>query len=330
MILADKIILLRKKAGWSQEELAEQLGVSRQSVSKWEGAQSIPDMDKILQMSRLFGVSTDYLLKDEIEQIPQAEPAAEPGVRRVTMEMASDYLERRRVAAPRMAIATFMCVISPVMLILLAGISELPGSRLTENAAAGIGLGTLLVLIAIAVAIFISCGSRVRDYEFLDNQPFETEYGVTGMVKERKSNFAATYSKLNITGTVVCILSVMPLIIIACLEMPDIACIASVCFLLLAVGLACIAFVYAGVRMGAMQRLLEEGDFERRHKEKSGITGACSLIYWMIVTAVYLVTILTPWGQLKMPNSWIIWPVAGVLYGAFMAVIGIIERCAKK
>ena len=67
MILADKIIDLRKKAGWSQEELAQQLGVSRQSVSKWEGAQSIPDIDKILQMSRIFGVSTDYLLKDEIE-----------------------------------------------------------------------------------------------------------------------------------------------------------------------------------------------------------------------------------------------------------------------
>lgn len=59
MILADKIIDLRKKAGWSQEELAQQLGVSRQSVSKWEGAQSIPDIDKILQMSRIFGVSTD-------------------------------------------------------------------------------------------------------------------------------------------------------------------------------------------------------------------------------------------------------------------------------
>ena len=45
MILADKIIDLRKKAGWSQEELAEKLAVTRQSVSKWEGAQSIPDMD---------------------------------------------------------------------------------------------------------------------------------------------------------------------------------------------------------------------------------------------------------------------------------------------
>ena len=69
MTFSDKLIALRKKAGWSQEELAEQLGVTRQSVSKWEGAQSVPDIDKILQLSHLFGVTTDYLLKDE-----QAEP----------------------------------------------------------------------------------------------------------------------------------------------------------------------------------------------------------------------------------------------------------------
>lgn len=68
MILADKITALRKKAGWSQEELAEQLGVTRQSVSKWEGAQSVPDMNKVVQMSRLFGVTTDFLLKDELSE----------------------------------------------------------------------------------------------------------------------------------------------------------------------------------------------------------------------------------------------------------------------
>ena len=58
MILADKIIVLRKKAGWSQEELAQQFGVTRQSVSKWEGVQSIPDLDKILQISRIFANNT--------------------------------------------------------------------------------------------------------------------------------------------------------------------------------------------------------------------------------------------------------------------------------
>ena len=67
MILADKIIAERKKNGWSQEELAEKLGVTRQSVSKWEGAQSVPDLQRILEMSKIFGVSTDYLLKDDME-----------------------------------------------------------------------------------------------------------------------------------------------------------------------------------------------------------------------------------------------------------------------
>ena len=68
MILADKIAEERKKNGWSQEELANQLGVSRQAVSKWESAGAVPDLQRILQMSELFGVSTDYLLKDELEE----------------------------------------------------------------------------------------------------------------------------------------------------------------------------------------------------------------------------------------------------------------------
>ena len=80
MIFADKLIALRKKAGWSQEELAQQLNVSRQSVSKWEGAQSVPDLDKIVQLSRIFGVSTDYLLKDELEAQETAEPEPEQPV----------------------------------------------------------------------------------------------------------------------------------------------------------------------------------------------------------------------------------------------------------
>ena len=65
MILADKIIEERKRIGLSQEELAEKLNVSRQSVSKWEGAQSIPDINRIIMLAEIFGVTTDYLLKDD-------------------------------------------------------------------------------------------------------------------------------------------------------------------------------------------------------------------------------------------------------------------------
>ena len=67
MIFADKLIRLRKQSGLSQEELANELNISRQSVSKWEQAQSITDLDKIIQLSTFFNVSTDYLIKDEIE-----------------------------------------------------------------------------------------------------------------------------------------------------------------------------------------------------------------------------------------------------------------------
>ena len=145
MIFADKLIALRKKAGWSQEELAQQLNVSRQSVSKWEGAQSVPDLDKIVQLSRIFGVSTDYLLKDELEAQETAEPEPEQPVRRrVSLEDASQYLGLRKQAAPWLALATFLCVLSPITLILLAGLSEYT-ARISENVAGGIGLCVLII-----------------------------------------------------------------------------------------------------------------------------------------------------------------------------------------
>ena len=104
MILADKIIENRKKNGWSQEELAEKLGVSRQSVSKWEGAQSMPDMKKILQLAEVFDVSTDYLLKDEIEEkepsdIIPVETGLDEPARSVSMEEANTFLTFNESAA---------------------------------------------------------------------------------------------------------------------------------------------------------------------------------------------------------------------------------------
>lgn len=126
MILADKIVSLRKKAGWSQEDLAEKLGVTRQSVSKWEGAQSVPDMDKVVMMSRLFGVSTDFLLKDELEEETPCAAAQDDDtpLRRVSLTQASAYLALRKAAAPKIAVATALCITSPVTLILLAGMSD--------------------------------------------------------------------------------------------------------------------------------------------------------------------------------------------------------------
>ena len=328
MILADKIMTLRKKAGWSQEELAARLNVSRQSVSKWEGAQSIPDMDKVVQMSRLFGVTTDFLLKDEleIEEHTQSEPMDEPSLRRVTMEEAAAYLALRREAAPKMALATFLCIISPAALLMLAAMSEFPRFGISENAAAGIGLCVLLVLVAIGVALFLTCSAKVRDFAFLEEEPFETEYGVSGMVKERMQDFAGTYSRLNIIGTVLCILSAVPLFVSMCMETADVVYVAAVCLLLIIAGMGCVAFTYGGTIHASMERLLEEGDYTRQRKSRRGVKGAVSTIYWLLVTAIFMWYTFGPSGNGQARYSWFIWAIAGVLYAAVMLVVNLIQR----
>ncbi|HJI77028.1 MAG TPA: helix-turn-helix domain-containing protein [Clostridiales bacterium] len=321
MILAEKIMTLRKRAGWSQEELAAQLGVSRQSVSKWEGAQSVPDMQKVVQMSRLFGVTTDYLLKEELGEPEPAQSEPDAPLRCVTMEQAADYLSLRRAAAPKLAAATLLCVLSPVALLLLAALSDRPGAALSENAAVGIGLCVLLVLVAAAVAVFITCAAQVKAYAFLESEPFETAYGVTGMVRERRAAAAPEHTRGKVVGTVLCILSAVPLFIAVCLNGPDLLYVGAVCLLLVLAGIGSAVFVSGGVYWAAMDRLLEEGDYARPRKRQNGVVGVVSSIYWLTVTAAYLLWTFGPWWDAQPQDTWILWAVAGVLYGAVMALV---------
>ena len=126
MILADKIIELRKKSGMTQDELAEKLGVSRQSVSKWESAQSTPDLNRILKLSEIFSVSTDILLKDELDlnQPVYTETAApivssvddtEPNLRHVTMAETNEFLAANERHAFFTALGVALCILSPTM-----------------------------------------------------------------------------------------------------------------------------------------------------------------------------------------------------------------------
>ena len=329
MILADKIVSLRKKAGWSQEDLAEKLGVTRQSVSKWEGAQSVPDMDKVVMMSRLFGISTDFLLKDELEEEAPCAAAQEDDtpLRRVSLTQASAYLALRKAAAPKIAVATALCIISPVTLILLAGMSEVQRFHISENAAAGIGLCVLLALVALAVSIFLRTGAEAKEYRFLEEEPFETEYGVTGMVRQRQREYKDTHTRLVTVGVVLCVLAAVPLFAAMCInDGSDLLYIAAVCGLLVLVAIGCLALVTAGVYQGAMEQLLEEGDYTRPQKKHHKLMGTVTMIYWLTATAVFLLYTYGPHGNGQPRYSWIIWAVAGVLYAAVMGIVRIISR----
>lgn len=326
MILADKISALRKKNGWSQEELAEKLNVTRQAVSKWEGAQTVPDLDKILQMSRIFGVSTDYLIKDEIETEEYVDGNAEENkTYRVSLEEANRFLENNRKHAKSTAFATFLCIISPICLILLGGFSELGNSFISENAAAGIGLCVLFLLIASAVAIFISGEMKMKEFEFLEKSvDFSTEYGVTGLAGEGKKQYAAEYTRFTIIGTVICILGVIPLFLAMAFSEEDMVAVASVSILLLIEAIGVSFLIISGINNTGYEKLLCEGDYTSEEKKKKRTMTAISTAYWLVATAIFLAYsfITDDWKQ-----SWIIWAAAGVLYGA---VASIVRACTSK
>jgi len=316
MILADKIIRLRKKNGWSQEELAEKMKVSRQAVSKWEGAQTVPDLEKILMLGSLFGVTTDYLLKDEMEDEEFTDVNGNTSVKRITLAQANEFIEWRKSASLRIAAGTFLCIISAIPLLILGAATEVPAYHISENVAAGVGLTALLVIVAIAVAIFIFCGFKNAPFDFIDKEPFETEYGVEGMAKDRQKAYKDTYTKCNVVGTCLCILSPVPLFIGGFTENDFFAVIMLSVTIFLA-GIGVVFFTVSGVRWASMQKLLKEGEFDPEEKRKKRIKETIGKVYWLIATAVYL-----GWSFLtnEWEITWLVWPIAGILFAAIKCV----------
>lgn len=330
MILADKIINLRKKNGWSQEELAEKLGVTRQSISKYEGAQSIPDLDKILKLSEIFGVTTDYLIKDELEeeeyvpsQMQENESESDRSVHKVTMEMANEYLQIIDWSAGKTAFATVLCILSPIVLLMLGAMSEMPNYHISENAAAGIGICVLIVLIAIAVTIFILCGMKTKKYEFMEKEDIETVYGVSGMVKEKRDAYHSMYVTQLVIGIACCICSVIPLFGTLAVSESDFYMVSAVCMLLALVAIGTYFIVRSAAKMNAMNQLLEEEDYTKQKKHENRKMSGTVTVYWLIATAIYLAWSFTTndWDR-----TWIIWPVVGVLFPAFYAIVNGIRK----
>ncbi|MDY4888023.1 MAG: helix-turn-helix transcriptional regulator [Eubacteriales bacterium] len=316
MILADKIIRLRKKNGWSQEELAEKMNVSRQAVSKWESAQTVPDLEKILQLSGLFGVTTDYLLKDELESEEYTDSAAESGVKRVTLAEANEFIDWRRSAAVRIAVAVFLCIASVIPLLLLAAASEANMLGMTAEFAGAVGMVIFLVTVTVAVVIFVYCGFRNAPYAYLDKEVFETEYGVKGMVREKQKAYRNAYVRSNMIGVGICVLSPVALFVGA-FSGDEFFTVLMMTVTLLAVGVGVIFFITAGVRWASMQKLLREGDFSDREKKRSGLKESVGTIYWLLAVAIYL-----GWSFAtdNWTISWIVWPIAGVLFAAVMQI----------
>ncbi len=203
MIFADKLIMLRKKNGMSQEDLANEIGVSRQSVSKWESAQSIPDLTKIIKISKFFGVSTDYLIKDEIEQPdnnnkPQeTETAGEKIDDEDTIEMSigdvTDYFKRTNLSSLIMC-AAFACImICPAVAVLIL--------RFDDGILSVVTVG---VLLAAGLVALISVYALDKKYSPIKVQPLALEYGGAGIAEDNLKKHGKKYRIMKTAG-IICI-----------------------------------------------------------------------------------------------------------------------------
>lgn len=320
MSLGDKIAELRRQRGWSQENLAERLGVTRQSVSKWESGASVPDLDKIIGLSELFGVTTDYLIKCEgaAEAAPsEAEPADDQHSRYVTASMAREFIELTSANAPKTALAVALFVLSPICLILLSALSELPGAVISEGAAAGLGIAILLIMVAAGVAMLILLSAKISKYEFLEMDSIRLDAEAARFVGRMKAEFEKPYYLSVAAGVALCIIGALPLIVLACIDASDLIISAGVGMLLILVAAAVYLFVRFGGIRSAYNKLLQEEDYTPENKEVERRTGTFTGIYWCVITAAYLgVSFVTS----QWDRTWIIWPVAGVLFAALRAI----------
>ena len=322
MKISEKIARLRKEHGLSQEELAERLSVSRQSVSKWESDAAIPEVDKILALSEIFGVSTDYLLKDTEDASKAEDSMPTSKSRTVTSDEASGYLSLSKKASRIVSLGVFLCIIAIIPLLLIGTMMDAEVIQISEPVGTAISLGILLTLVAVAVALFVFVGIKFSAYSYLEEN-FELEPQCRTNITNASTKITKNFTVGVITGISIIILSLIPFLTVAILNISSLATMIALCAMLVCVGIAVTDFICVGLPKGAVDKLLCLGDYSKEKRKVKKSLESFSEVYWPAVVAIYLAYsfMTSNWGR-----SWIIWPIAAILF----AVIEVALTALKK
>jgi len=323
MILAEKIVRLRKQIGWSQEELAEKMGVSRQSVSKWEGTNSIPDLNKIITLAEIFGVSTDYLLKDDVETPESLNGDLEINAIQISLEQAMKYVENKMGMAQLIAKGVFLCVGSVVPLFALLAMAKANQLNLTPNVAAAIGVVFILVMVSIGVSFFIRTNQYESDLVPIENGGFELAYGVHSVFKEKLQKFRSTYNQRLSVAISLFIFSFVPLMFVSMFSGDSDLTLMMLVVLILMVAAGTYILIPASAKYNAYNMILKEGDFEGSKSRRTKQAEKLAAFYWPLLTAIYIGWSLwtMDWGV-----TWIVWPVGAILFAALVGLMELLDK----
>lgn len=255
MKLHEKIIALRRQNGWSQEELAGRLGVSRQSVSKWESGASTPELDRIAELCRLFDISADILIRDdlELEGLTETDPSQDPEHPLLSLDETYAYVAQNQTVAHKLGLGVAACIVSPALITLLSDVSE----RMVNL----FGLPVMFLLIAWAVWQFITVGSATERYKFIEKRRFTLAPDAQAWVISAQEQFRPAFARDIAFGVVLCIVSPLPIIFLESFlyDAPLLeGCGPTLLLVLVALGVY--LFVHSGTIQGCYHRLLKERD----------------------------------------------------------------------
>ena len=241
MIFSEKITELRKRSGLTQEQFGDEIGVSRQAVSKWEMAQSVPDINKVMAIADFFEVPVDFLLKDDLDLDDLGTPkiqvsSPDPSRKVITLEEAQDYFATRKKTARLVIITIFLFVLSPVSSYFLS---------LTENETlVGIGIIIQIIFVLCAVIMIIIAVWGEKRFKYFKEPDREIDYGVKGVAEDYIKEFDRTRLTGILAGIVFIVMSFIPMIICAVLDAKDVLILLFITLMLLMVSAGISSIVY--------------------------------------------------------------------------------------
>lgn len=268
MILANKILNLRKKMDWSQEELADKLKVSRQSISKWESALSIPDMNRIIQLSELFGVSVDYLVKDDRDETKDSIVQTDKPNQMLSLDEIDRYLKSNKSFGRFVGYSVALCILSPVILLFSIALIE-KGSSTNDQRSLAIGVAWMLGLLALAAGLAIYSSLHNKENRKLETHEFELAYGTKGILKERQKTFESQSISTFTLSIVLMIVSVLPVTFVSIQGFEDYKIISMVALMLIIVAAAVLWMIRVSFEKRGYEFLLSEGEFEPKKRKRS-------------------------------------------------------------
>ena len=307
MTFGENLQFLRKRAGLTQEGLAEQMDVSRQSVSKWESNAAYPEMDAILRLCDLFSCDMDTLLRGDVSLRFSEDAAA--------------YEKHMNAFSVAIAGGVGLILLGVTILIeLLAGGVNDSGSVIHPIA----GTAILLIFITISVAIFIVSGMRhdrfKKKHPIL--QPFYTEEQVDAF--ERRFPLLIALPVVLILAGVIVQVAIVLVPELSDSGNPDQWALVGTSVLLLCVTVAVTVIVWAGIQKNKYN--IEKYNLQCRRdlnptpkqKRQEQLTASVWGVGMLAVTAVYVGLGLTVdlWDK-----AWVIYPVAALICAAFTVLL---------